>query len=81
MDYIQQLDSDILVFIQEHLRNAPLSKFFIPITLASLIGISRLYVGVHYPTDVLCAAIIGTIMGSLTVRIFSLIEHRKDMDQ
>ena len=181
MDYIQQLDSDILVFIQEHLRNEPLSKFFIPvthlgdwglltilvtllflmtpkyrrigfmcvmglildalvinllikpivgrmrpydaienfnaivplfsdksfpsghtaaafvvaviicktlpkrygifaITLASLIGISRLYVGVHYPTDVLCAAIIGTIMGLLTVKIFSLLENRKNAD-
>lgn len=28
--------------------------------LAVLIGLSRLYVGVHYPTDVIAAAIIGT---------------------
>lgn len=177
MDYIQQIDSNILVFIQEHLRNEPLSKFFIPIThmgdwgllailvtllflmtpkyrrigamcvlglildalvinviikpivgrmrpydtienfsaivplfsdksfpsghtaaafvvavivckmlpkrygilaliLACLIGISRLYVGVHYPTDVLCAAIIGTVMGLLSVKIYTTIENR-----
>ncbi len=176
MDFIRQLDSDILVFIQEHIRNASLSKFFIPVThlgdwglitilaiilllmtpkhrrtgfmcilgllldallinliikpavgrmrpydvienfmaivplfedksfpsghtaaafvvaviiyktmpkrygifaliLACLIGISRMYVGVHYPTDVLCAAIIGSLMGLLTVKIYSSIEE------
>lgn len=175
MDYINQLDSNILVFIQEHIRNISLSKFFIPIThtgdwgllailftilllmtpklrhigimcvlgllldglvvnviikpivgrvrpyeaidnfnaivphfsdksfpsghtaaafvvaviifknlpkrygifaltTASLIGISRLYVGVHYPTDVICAAIIGTVIGLLSVKIYNAIE-------
>ena len=177
MSYIQELDSNILVFIQEHLRNASLSKFFIPIThlgdwglatilviilllmtpkhrrvgfmcilglvldallvnvlikpsvgrmrpydviknfkaivplfsdksfpsghtaavfvvaviiyktmpkrygifaliLAFLIGMSRLYVGVHYPTDVICAAIIGSLMGLLTVKFYTSIEAR-----
>lgn len=36
-------------------------RYGIPaVVLAALIGFSRLYVGVHYPTDVLCGALIGT---------------------
>ncbi len=175
MDSIQKLDSNILVYIQEHIRNTSLSKFFIPVThlgdwglitilviilllmtpkhrrtgymcilglvldaliinllikpavgrmrpydviknfkaivplfsdksfpsghtaaafvvaviifktmpvrygifaliIATLIGISRLYVGVHYPTDVLCAAIIGSLIGILTVKLYRSID-------
>lgn len=39
-------------------------KAGIPIfILAVLIAISRLYLGVHYPSDVICGAAIGIIMG------------------
>ena len=42
-------------------------RISIPVLIfAFLMGFSRLYVGVHYPTDVLCGAMIGVIIG-LTV--------------
>ena len=34
-----------------------------PVILASLIAFSRLYLGVHYPTDVLAGAFLGTMIG------------------
>lgn len=38
-------------------------KFGVPaLVLAALIGFSRLYIGVHYPTDVLCGMISGILM-------------------
>ena len=37
-----------------------LSSFFL--LLAFLIGFSRLYVGVHYPSDIISGAIIGTLI-------------------
>ena len=41
-------------------------KWGIPaLVLASLIAISRLYVGVHYPTDVIGGIVIGIIVGEL----------------
>ena len=54
-------------------------KFGIPIlVLAILISFSRLYVGVHYPTDVLAGAISGIICSYLGEGLINLIEkHRK----
>lgn len=43
------------------------NKWWIPsFVLASLIGFSRLYLYVHFPTDVLCGAICGTVFGGIS---------------
>jgi membrane-associated phospholipid phosphatase len=36
-------------------------------TIAFLVGITRMYIGAHYPRDVLAGAILGSIWGLLGV--------------
>lgn len=43
---------------------------FIAIPLASCVGISRMYLGVHYPTDVIMGVFIGSTCSFLTYRFF-----------
>lgn len=46
------------------------NKFGIPsLIFAALIGFSRLYLYVHYPTDVLAGAVIGLITGFIAVKL------------
>ena len=43
---------------------------FITIPLACGVGISRMYIGVHYPTDVFMGVFIGTTCSILTYKFF-----------
>ena len=56
-------------------------KGIVPLMLfwAALIGYSRIYLGVHYPADVVGGAILGSIIGFLTYYIF-LVAKRKFVD-
>ena len=42
----------------------------IALILASLMGFSRLYVGIHYPSDVLGGVILGVVTSVIAVKCF-----------
>ena len=53
-------------------------RYGIPaMVLAVLIGLSRLYVGVHYPTDVLAAAFLGTVTAVLIWAIYRFAQKKR----
>ena len=57
-------------------RMAP-KKYGIPaVVLAALIAFSRLYVGVHYPTDVLAGIVIAILLAELTAHQLPRIETK-----
>ena len=57
-------------------RKAP-RKWGVPaLVLAILISLSRLYVGIHYPTDVLGGAVIGLGSAALSLRLVPKAEKR-----
>ncbi len=52
-------------------------KIGIPaIIIAALIGFSRLYVGVHYPTDVIAGMITGTFCAIIAIMIWKIVEKK-----
>ena len=45
--------------------------------LASIIAFSRVYVGVHYPLDIICGAIIGYILSWMVLSLWIVIKMRE----
>lgn len=57
-------------------RKAP-RKYGIPaLVLAALISFSRLYVGIHYPTDVVCGILVGLFCAWMTMKIWPMLCSR-----
>lgn len=53
--------------------------FTIPILMwASMVGYSRVYLGVHYPGDVVAGALLGILTGWIFFRIWSIINARME---
>ena len=48
------------------------------VAVAGLMGLSRLYVGVHYPTDVLVGAVIGTLCAWIAWKGYQAWEDRRN---
>ena len=58
------------------LKNLP-RKFGVPaVILACLISFSRLYIGVHYPTDVICSIVFGVVLAFLSEQLCRKILRR-----
>lgn len=57
-------------------RHLPKKLGVLAILLAGLIGLSRLYVGVHYPTDVLAGALTGVLLSYLAQWIVDRCEKK-----
>ena len=49
-----------------------------PVIFAVLMGLSRMYIGVHYLPDVLAGAMVGTFCGWLACRIWAKAARKKE---
>ena len=55
-----------------------MKKRILSLVLAVLMGLSRLYVGVHFPTDVAAGAVIGALCAWAAWRAWEAYEERKN---
>lgn len=66
----------IFTIIALIIRNRALSLSLL--LWACINSFSRIYLGVHYPGDILCGAIVGTVIGSTIFLIYHIIKKKID---
>ena len=69
----------LAVFIGLLLRKYYRFILFGMIIWAVFVGYSRIYIGVHFPGDVLTGFIIGTLLGMLLYKVFQKLKDKKSL--
>lgn len=64
----------IFTLVSLMIRNRTLSLSLL--LWAAINAFSRIYLGVHYPGDILCGALLGIVIGTVVYLIFNFIRHK-----
>jgi membrane-associated phospholipid phosphatase len=77
--YAVSVFGGLAVLLTARVRNLPLQLaiWFVAISLILLVGFSRVYLGVHYPSDVFAGYAIGTIWVTAVAVGDRLVRHRR----
>jgi undecaprenyl-diphosphatase len=68
----------LIYLIRKHVKSPPEKNLLTGLMILpmALIGLSRIYLGVHYPTDVLGAWLLGTALLVVVIVIYDMIYER-----
>ncbi|MFQ5952450.1 MAG: phosphatase PAP2 family protein [Candidatus Omnitrophota bacterium] len=58
-----------LSFLSATLLTGCFKRWYIFYTIALVVALSRSYLGVHYPSDILTGAILGSLLGYILIRV------------
>lgn len=64
----------IFMFLSLLIKNRTLSLSLL--LWAAINSFSRIYLGVHYPGDILCGAIVGTVLGLMVYSLYAFINKK-----
>lgn len=71
----------LAVFVGALLKNRYSWMLWAMLLWAAIVSYSRIYLGVHFPGDVLVGAMVGALIGLLVFRLFLLVRNRLEFRQ